>query len=201
MKKKEDFIGFSRHEYRPMLREKSELLLREILIKQKPKKVLEIGTFLGYSSYVILDTCEDAYLNTLEKNEQNANDAKLNLQDFGERANVICCDAFDFLREEVLQIESGISSEKYDLIFLDGPKGQYVKYLPYLKSLLNVNGTLIADDIMFYGLVNSQNKIEHKHRTIVNNLRKFLKMLNDDEDFKTVIYDFDDGISVSVKTN
>ena len=65
--------------------------------------------------------------------------------------------------------------------------------------MLCKGGILVVDDVMFYGLVQSDGKIAHKHRSIVNNLRKFLDMLKNDADFDTQIFEFEDGVSVSRK--
>ncbi len=187
--KKEEFVGFDRHEYNPILRPKTEGLLTSLLHAQKPHKVLEIGTFIGYSASVILEN-SDAELTTVEIDEKNAADARQNLKSFEGRCQIVCDDAENFLKK---------TQDKFDFIFLDGPKGQYKNYLPYLKNILSVGGVLVADDIMFYGLVKSDEPIKHKHRSIVNNLRTFLENLKSDADFETQIYDFEDGVSVSKK--
>ena len=192
MIKKEELVGLDRFEYAPMIREKTAQMLVKLLKEYQPKKVLEIGTFLGYSAGLILETCQMATLVTVEKDEQKVADARKNLSQFGTRCEVVCADAIDFLQQNN-------QGEKYDFVFLDGAKGQYVKYLPLLKNLLSKGGVLFVDDIMYYGLVKSQEKIIHKHRSIVNNLRKFLEMLENDQDFETQIYEIEDGYSVSVK--
>lgn len=192
MKKKEEFVGFSKHEYNPLVRPKTEALLREILLKFKPKNVLEIGTFIGYSASLILEACPCARVVTLEKDAENFEDACKNLEEYGGRVELFCCDAIEYLKENE-------DKEKFDLIFLDGPKGQYHKYLPFLKKLLNIGGVLVCDDVLFYGLVNTGGVVKHKHRSIVEHLRKFLKELQADLDFDTKIYDFEDGVSVSIK--
>ncbi|MDE6583087.1 MAG: O-methyltransferase, partial [Clostridia bacterium] len=193
MLNKEDFAGFATHEYRPIIRSESMKVLQQLVVERKPKNILEIGTFIGYSASVMLDANKDAFVVTLEKDKQNSVDAVKNLteQGFAGRFEVINCDAYDFLQSE--------NDRQFDLIFLDGPKGQYYKYLPYLKKMLKSGGVLVADDVLFYGLVMSKEKIEHKHRSLVNNLRKFLSMLESDEDFETTIHQFDNGVSVSIK--
>ncbi len=188
---KEKLIGVEQFDYLPMLRPLTEELLKSVLIKQKPKKILEIGTFLGYSAAVMLETVKEAHITTIEKSEQNACYAKENLEKFGERVDVICCDAINFL-------ETAYKSEKFDLIFLDGPKGQYLTYYPYLKQMLEVGGVLICDDVLFHGMVKKEEKIEHKHRSLVVNLRKFLELLLKDEDFATTLYEFEDGVTISI---
>lgn len=192
MLKKEDFVGFSRHEYNPIIRPQSEKLLVELIKKHKPQSVLEIGTYIGYSAALMLQTDKNLQLVSIEKDEQNYLDAQQNLSCFRGRVKLINCDALEFLQ--------GCNKQDcFDFIFLDGPKGQYIKFLPYLKQLLKVGGVLVCDDVLFYGLVQSEEKIAHKHRSIVNNLRKFLQTLVADTDFETKIYKFEDGLSVSIK--
>ena len=192
MKDKTEFLGYEEHEYNPIIRKKTLELLKELLIKHNPKYILEIGTFIGYSTAVMLETCQDAFVTTVEKDEKNFAFAVQNLTDLGfdGRFQVVNKDAFEFLQK---------TNKTYDFIFLDGPKGQYIKYLPIIKKLLRKGGFLVADDVLFYGMVNSSDTIKHKHRSIVNNLRKFLDALKNDDDFKTVVYEFEDGVSVSEK--
>ena len=193
MIEKEKFVGYSRHEYCPTIREKTKTLLLDTINSKKPKRLLEIGTFVGYSAAVMLEAEKDLKIVSLEKDAQNAKDAKENLKNFGfeKRAEVVCCDAIDYLETH--------QDEKFDFVFLDGPKGQYFKYLPYIKKMLNDGGVLFEDDILYYGLVNSGEKVIHKHRSIVNNLRKFIEEIKTDKDFKTEIFDFEDGVSISIK--
>ena len=191
MKRKEEFAGYDQHEYNPIIRPQSEALLVQLVTKKQPKRILEIGTFIGYSASVMLEKSGDSFVVSIEKDKQNAEFAALNLHNLGfdGRFEIVCCDAMDFLK--------GYHGEKFDFIFLDGAKGQYIKYLPYLKKNLSEGGLLVCDDVLFYGLVQADGKILHKHRSIVNHLRAFLEQLQADADFKTTLYDFEDGVSVS----
>lgn len=186
---KSSLFGVQEFEYRPFIREKTERLLIELLKLHKPKKILEIGTFLGYSAGVILENC-DADVVTIEKDTQKVEFARKNLEKFGQRVRVLNMDALEFLEKNKCE---------FDFVFLDGAKGQYVKYLPYLESCLTKNGVLFVDDVLFYGLVNSAEKVSHKHRSIVNNLRLFLSKLENNPNFETQIFDFDDGVCVCEK--
>ena len=132
-------------------------------------------------------------LDTVEIKEENSNLARENLKVFGGRVEVFCQDAKDFIETKCKE------KKKYDFIFLDGPKGQYVRYLPILKELLESGGVLVADNVYFHGMVKMEGKIPHKHRSIVNNLRQFINDITLDTDFQTTIYDIGDGISVSYK--
>ena len=193
MERKEDFKGFNKDEYVPILRDESISFLFRLVQKLEPKNILEIGTYIGYSASIMLTASLNSKLETVEIKEENANLARENLKGFGDRAVVFCDDAKNLI-EELCQ-----DKKKYDFIFLDGPKGQYIRYFPILKELLNVNGYLVADNVYFHGMVKMEGKIPHKHRSIVNNLRKFIDAISTDKDFETKIFEIGDGISVSKK--
>lgn len=189
---KEDFEGFKKNEYVPIMRDRSILLLAELCKQYQPNKILEIGTYIGYSASVMLSET-NATLITIEKDVDNAKLAQKNLEQFAKRAKVINDDAFNQI------IKYADTNEKFDFIFLDGPKGQYIKYLPYLKKIMNINGVLVADNIYFHNMVKMEGKVPHKHRTIITNLRKFIDEITHDTSMQTTLYDFDDGVSVSIK--
>ena len=192
---KTKLLGFKKDGYNPVIRPKTLELMLKILDMHKPKQLLEIGTYIGYSCSEILQNCPTCNVVTVEKDKNLAICATENLKNMGfsGRFSVWNMDAFDAL--EKLQAEK----QKFDFIFLDGAKGQYLKYLPILKVLLNVGGVLMADDIMFHGYVEQDGTVKHKHRTIVTNLRKFLHEVKEDKDFQTQIFDFEDGVSVCIK--
>lgn len=189
--KKEEFEGYQDKKYRPIIRQNSREILLDVTRQQKPEKVLEIGSFIGFSACAMLEAGAK-FVTTIEIDKKNSEDARKNLQkNFPNRFEVINCDAMDFLKEN--------EDLTFDLIFLDGAKGQYVKYLPYLKKMLNKGGYLVADDILFYGLVKKEGAVAHKHRTIVMNLREFISKIENDEEFETQIFEIENGISVSRK--
>ena len=87
--------------------------------------------------------------------------------------------------------------KKYDLIYLDGPKGQYINYLPRLLELLKPNGTIIADNIFFHGMVNGEIVTPASCRSMVNGLRSYVDAVTHSEKLDTHIYSMGDGIAVS----
>lgn len=177
----------------PILRDESSKILQDLCNKNQPKNILEIGTAIGYSGMIMLNASKDGHLTTIEKNEERYALAIKNFDEggFSDRVDVILGDAMEVLEK------FAENNRQFDFIFLDGPKGQYVRYLPYLKKLLSVGGVLFADNIYFRGLVKSEGKIAHKHRTIVNNLRLFIKNLEGDMDLNTQFLDIEDGMSIS----
>ena len=176
----------------PIIKDDGCDFLIEFCKQQKPKKILEIGTAVGYSGSMMLLNCPNSILTTIEINEQSFNMAKntfliLNLTD---RVNQILGDAKNVIKE---------LNEKYDLIFLDGPKGQYIFYYEDLKKLLNKGGYILADNVYFHGLVKGPEFVKHKLRTIVVNLRKFILTIQNDNEVETQILDKGDGIAIIKK--
>lgn len=176
--------------YIPILREDTEKILIKTLEKEQPKNILEIGTAIGYSGTIILQN-SNSKLTTIELNKDRYEFAKNVFKNFNleNRVNQILGDANEILPT---------IKEKYDFIFLDGPKGQYLKELPYLFDILSENGTLFADNIYYHGWVKGNEYPKHKHRTAILRLRKFIEECK--LKFPTInLYDDGDGILIAKK--
>ncbi len=191
MIEKKSLVGYGKDEYDPSIRDDVAQFLFEECQKRQPKRILEIGTYIGYSASIMLSASNQSHLTTIEKNEENFDIAKQNLAKFDGRITMIKGDA--------LEVVKLLKEEKFDFIFIDGPKSQYPKYLPYLKNMLESGGVLMADNINFHGYVKVDGKVAHKHRTSVNRIREFLESVKSDADFTTQFYDMGDGVSFSIK--
>ena len=184
---------FARERYIPVMLDDTKELLFETVSRAQPKRILEIGTAIGYSGIVMLTACPTATLNTVELDEQTAALARKNFDEFGvgNRVNVFVGDA-----REIVRLLTG----SYDFIFLDGPKGQYEVFLPYLTDLLEVGGTLVCDNVLYKGLVEHvpENK-RHKHITVARNMHAFLHDITNNPRYDTVLHRIGDGVTVSIK--
>lgn len=188
----EEIANRAREGYIPIIRDNTAQALINVCKEKSPKKILEIGTAIGYSGLLMLQNCQ-AFLYTIEKDEQRLAEAEKNFKLFGQEARVKL-----ILDDALIALEKLCNdNEKFDLIFLDGAKGQYIKYYPLIKKLLNRDGILFTDNIYMHGMVKSEGKIAHKHRSMVVNLRKYIELLKNDKDFTTDFYDIDDGYSIS----
>lgn len=176
----------------PIIRDKSFNLLLTVVSMLNPKSILEIGTANGCSGIGMLLEAPSARLTGIEINEDIVLEAKQNLKDFGlsERARFFVGDA-----NEIIPQLTG----KYDFIFLDGPKGHYKQYLPYLMPLLSVGGVLFADNVLFRGLVDGSQKGSKRNNTIIYSMRAFLEEVSKDKNLKTTVLDIEDGVSISLK--
>ena len=182
---------FARKNNIPVLLDDSAKFLADFVKKHQFQNILEIGTAIGYSGTIMLLSSKTANLTTIEKNEESFNKAietfsGLNLTN---RVTQILGDGF----EEIQKLES--QKNKYDLIFLDGPKGQYIYYYPILLNMLSNGGCLLVDNVLFRGLVRSSEDVGHKKRAMITKLRKFLNEIETRSDLKTIIHEIGDGIA------
>lgn len=179
----------------PILQDKSLELIRLILRIKEPKKILEIGTAVGYSAINFVDELNcNAFVKTIEKNEKMYNVANKNISKVGfvDNIDVILADATEYL-------PSLKEDNVYDVIFIDAAKGQYLKFLENAIRLIKNGGVIIADNVLFKGRVLSDYN-EHKHRTAVNRLRDYINIINNDTRLKSTILDIGDGVAVSKVT-
>lgn len=183
----------ARRNYVPILQDASLELIENILKEKKPHKILEIGTAVGYSSI-----CFSKYLDkdhgkiiTIELNEEMYNIANENILKAGlsDKIETVLSDAETYLKT---------LNEKFDVIFIDAAKGQYLKYLEQSMRLTDIGSIIIADNVLFKGMVMGDYN-EHKHRTAVNVLRKYIKAIKEDERLESTIYDIGDGVAVSYR--
>ena len=176
----------------PILRDKSFRLLIEEVRKRQPNRILEIGVNVGLSGIAMLLASKNARLTGIEIDENKVNEARKNYRDFGveERAKIFLGNA-----SEIIPLITG----KYDFIFLDGPKGHYGEYADDLIAALSVGGTLFADNVLYRGYVGEGKTAPHRHATIKHSIEAFLQKITKSENLKTVVYDIEDGVSITEK--
>lgn len=182
---------FARENHIPVLLDDSARYLAKFVKDKQFKNILEIGTAVGYSGSIMLLASPKAYLTTIEINEESFNKATttfktLNLSD---RVEQLLGDGFIHITKLNEQ------NKKYDLIFLDGPKGQYLKYYPVLLEMLADGGCLLVDNVLFHGLVRSNEDVGHKKRAMVTKLRKFMQEIETRQDLVTTIHEIGDGVA------
>lgn len=158
----------------------------------KPIKILEIGTAVGYSAICFSKFLGNGgQIDTIERDEERAEEAKKNIKEMNleEKINIYIGDAVEILPT---------LNEKYDMIFIDAAKGKYPFFLKEALRMLNENGMIIADNVLYKGYVMSDYN-KHKQRTAVRNLREFLKELQEDSSLTVEILEVGDGLAVAKK--
>jgi len=161
----------------------------------KAENILEIGTATGYSGlFLALIANENGgFLTTMEIDEIRYEKAVENFKKLGlfEKNKMIFGDAL----EEIPKLDKSV---KYDFIFIDASKGQYLKFFEMSYELLNENGIIFIDNLMFRGLVVvDKEEIPKRYRTIVKRLKEFIEKLN--EEYNFVLLPFGDGVGIVKK--
>lgn len=177
----------------PILREDAAALMRTLTALHQPKRILEIGTAIGYSALVMAECVSEARIDTVEIDPDTALMARRNIEAQGlkERIRVIVGDG-----NEVLPALPG----PYDMIFLDSAKGQYLHLYDDLKRLLAPGGLLVCDNCIFYDkILVAPEEAPHKHRTIVHNLREFLTKATHDPTYTATLLQVGDGMLIAIK--
>ncbi len=179
----------SRAEEVPIIRDDMLELIRFLLIKEKPKTILEIGTAVGFSALFMKSVAPEAKITTVEKVEMRLKEARKNLEGSG----------IELLEGDAEEVLAGLS-ETYDFIFLDAAKGQYGRLLPNIKRLLADGGLLLTDNVLLEGsIAKSRFGVERRDRTIHERMREFLRELTHTEGYVTVILPVGDGAALTYK--
>ena len=164
--------------------------LKEILETEKPKRILEIGTAVGYSaSCFAIYSDEDCIVDTIEIDEERYNEAVENVKKIGvdKRINLYLGNAVEIIPT---------LDKKYDIVFIDAAKSKYSIFLEEGLKLINPNGLIIADNVLYKGYVMSDYN-KHKQRTAVRHLREYIKEITETEGLETEIFEIGDGLSVT----
>lgn len=179
----------------PIIKRSTRNLLRYLIRTKRPKRILEIGTAIGYSALFMKEYLEvDSTITTIEKVTARMKEATSNFKKFDTNNQIILLygDAVDVLEELAKK------GEKFDFIFMDAAKGQYLNFLPHVMSLLNENGTLVSDNILHEGdILESRYAVKRRDRTIHSRMRAYLSKISSHPCLETICLPIGDGVAVS----
>lgn len=175
----------------PIINKISSQLLIETVKNKAPKSILEIGTAVGYSALLMASYMpQDGKIITIEQDASRIDTAYNFITRAGriEQIQLLDGDASDIL----LQLE-----DTFDMVFIDAAKGQYLDYLEKIMDKLVVGAVIVADNVLFRGMVMSEEPPLKRYRTIVKRLREYLDFVSHDSRFSTTIHSEGDGIAIS----
>lgn len=178
----------------PIIKDDMKDFLQVIIGATRPEKILEIGTAIGYSSIIMSDASESVkQVITLEKSEEMIKIAKNNITNVNKNSIIkICVGDAERTLEKL--------DDKYDMIFMDAAKGQYITFLPHCIRLLKKGGILISDNVLQDGYIaKSRWSIPRRQRTIHRRMREYLWQLKHNNALKTAVLPIADGITISYK--
>ncbi len=189
-----DIENYAKENNIPIMQKDGIEFLTNYIKEHNVKEILEIGCAIGYSAIRMCLVRDDISVVTVERDESRYKEAIKNIKEFNleKRINVIFDDAFNV-----------DLSDKFDLIFIDAAKSQYIKFFEKFKNNLLNNGVIVSDNLDFHGLVHKDlNQIESRNvRGIVRKLNNYIEFLNTNKEFKTDFYSIGDGIGISYRIN
>lgn len=166
--------------------------IEELLKESKPRRLLEIGTAVGYSA-ICFEKYVELKIDTIEQDEDRILEAEKNIKELNlnNKINLIKGNAVEILQNMVIENEE----DKYDFVFIDASKSKYPIFLEESLRLTTKNAIIVADNVLYKGYVlGDYNK--HKQRTAVRHLREFLQMIKENEKLKSEILEVGDGLAV-----
>ncbi len=180
--------------YVPIIRKEMQSFLRLLLTMQKPMRILEVGTAVGFSAILMAEYGpKDCQIVTIENYDKRIPIAKNNFIRAGKESQIT------LLEGDAAEVLPTLK-DPFDLIFMDAAKGQYIHFLPEVFRLLKNGGVLVSDNVLQDGdIIESHFIVERRNRTIYKRMREYLYELTHRDDLTTAVLPIGDGITVSTK--
>ena len=177
-------------EHIPIIMDDTLEVIEKELKENSPKRILEIGAAVGYSAMCFSEfLADDGKIDTIERDEERIKEAKENFKKVGVE------DKIHLYEGDAVEILPTLN-EKYDMVFIDAAKGKYPFFLKESLRMINKNGVIFADNILYKGYVMSDYN-KHKQRTAVRNLREYIKEVSENPNLETEILEVGDGLAIS----
>lgn len=182
--------------YVPIIRKEMQSFLKLLLAMQKPMRILEVGTAVGFSAILMAEygpaNCE---IVTIENYDKRIPIARENFKRAGKESQI------SLLEGDAAEVLPTIE-EPFDMIFMDAAKGQYINFMPEVLRLLKVNGVLVSDNVLQDGdIIESHYVVERRNRTIYKRMREYLYELTHCDNLVTAVMPIGDGITVSTRVS
>lgn len=175
----------------PIIHREVKAMLEVLCKLKKPKKILEIGTAIGYSATVFAKyTPGDTKIVTIERDPEMTEKALSNIKKGG------FYDKIRVIEDDAARALSCLDS-KYDLIFIDAAKGYYNEFFAEVLRLIADGGLIISDNVLYKGMTATDELVKRRQKTIVGRMRKYLDMLCRHEKLTTSIIPIGDGVALS----
>ena len=180
--------------YVPIIRKETQQFLKLLMAMKQPKRILEIGTAVGFSALLMAEydpvCCE---ITTIENYTKRIPVARANFKKAGRE------DQITLLEGDAQKILPTLE-EPFDFIFMDAAKGQYIYFLPELIRLLKKDGTLVSDNVLQDGdILESRFAVTRRNRTIHKRMREYLYEVTHHDSLVSAVLPIGDGLTVSSK--
>ena len=180
----------------PIIRTETQSLLRTLIVVNRPERILEVGTAVGFSALCMSEYApEGCQITTIEKYEKRISVALENFRRFGKNGCI------QLLAEDAAGALKKLKGS-YDFIFMDAAKGQYMNFLPDVLRLLRTGGLMVSDNVLQDGdILESRYAVTRRDRTIHARMREYLYELKHNPLLVTSVLPVGDGVAVSVKVS
>ena len=177
-------------EHIPIIMDDTLEVIAKVLKDRQVNSILEIGTAVGYSAICFSKyLSQNGYIDTIERDEPRIQEAKINIKDMNLESKI------HIYEGDAVEILPTLN-KKYDVVFIDAAKGKYPFFLKEALRMLNKEGIIFADNILYKGYVMSDYN-KHKQRTAVRNLREYIKEVTENPNIETEILEVGDGLAIS----
>ncbi|MDR3214906.1 MAG: class I SAM-dependent methyltransferase [Bacilli bacterium] len=173
----------------PIIEDETALFLKELIVNNQVKTILEIGSAVGYSAIYMASITNNIKVDSIEKDNERFVEAVNNV------TKVQLLERIRIINEDALNIDLTLLNEKYDLIFVDGPKAQYIRLVSMYEKLLKKDGYFVFDNIDFHGMVNDISLTNNRNtKQLVKKIRNFIEWINNNDNYQIAYYKLGDGI-------
>lgn len=179
----------------PILSGEGLRFLRQVLTMTATRKVLEIGTAIGFSAIAMAKHHPEIEVVTLERDAEMAVEARMNIKEAGLEKRITLIEA------DALGIDADTLDGPFDLVFIDGAKSQSLNFFKTYSPLVRKGGAVVVDNLMFHGLVgkDAPRAKNRNTRQLVRKIDAFNRWVVTLEDFDTAIHPIGDGMSLSIR--
>lgn len=180
----------------PIILKETEMYLNTLLPLVKPKKILEVGTAIGYSALYYASVCPDAEIYTIEKDETALYAARHNISAAGKEGQIHTI--FGDGQEQIEKLrDQGISG--FDFVFIDAAKSHYKRFLDAALSVCRDGAVILSDNILQKAMTASDvYDPQNKHKTNIKRMREYLNYITSDKTLQTSLISVGDGLAVTI---
>lgn len=188
-----DIKEYAKENNIPIMQDEGIDFICDYINKHNIKNILEIGSAIGYSAIKFASLDNNIFVTTIERDDDRYNQAVKNINDMN------LSNRITIYHDDALNIEI---KDKFDMIFIDAAKSQYIKFFEKFKDNLKDSGVIISDNLSFHGFVEHPELTHNRNtRQLVGKIKKYITFLEDNKEFKTTFYEMGDGVSISEKNS
>lgn len=172
-------------------------LFISLLRLQKPRRILEIGSAIGYSAIRIAEALPEASIVTVERDKERYLKAVDYISRSGLEERITIIEADALLTEEPI-----IFQQTFDALFIDAAKGQYKRFFEKYAPTIAVGGVIYCDNMFMHGaILYDEQEIPRRNRTMIRNLKEFTAWIMAHPDYESSLLAVGDGLLIAVKKN